>query len=134
MKFMAENPAAAGELLAGHHGPDNYLSNVGPLLRYGPRYTDDGDALGALIQAGTHDLRGTDLALANDAPHAVIQARPDVQGRPRRRRQARARRRSSTTTSQDFEYVAMERAEPGPIAAPRRDHRRPDATSRATTT
>ena len=26
MKFVAENPAAAGELLAGHHGPDNALS------------------------------------------------------------------------------------------------------------
>ena len=35
MKFVAENPAAAGELLAGDHGPDDNLSNVAPLLQYG---------------------------------------------------------------------------------------------------
>lgn len=76
MEFMADNPEAAGELLAGHWGPDNHFSNVEPLLQYSPRYTDGGDALGALIQAGTHDLRGTDLALSNDASHAIIQAVP----------------------------------------------------------
>ena len=76
MAFMAGNPEAAGTLLAGTHG-DGHFSNAGALMLYGPRYTDDGEALGALISAGAHDLRGTDLALANDAAHAVIQVTPE---------------------------------------------------------
>ena len=117
MKFIAENPAAAGELLAGHHGPENYLSNVGPLLRYGPRYSDDGDALGALIQAGTHDLRTTDLTLANNAAHAVIQGVPTYMDGL-----GDGAKPALTTILDDhiadFEHVAMERAEPGPLPGP----------------
>jgi hypothetical protein len=117
MKFIADNPQAAGELLAGHHGQDDYLSNVGPLLRYGSRYTDDGEALGALIQAGTHDLRVTDLALANNAAHAVIQGVPTYMDGL-----GDGAKPALTTILddhiEDFEYVAMDRAEPGLMAAP----------------
>jgi hypothetical protein len=116
MKFMAGNPEAAGLLLAGHHGPDNHFSNVAPLLRYG-RYTDDGDALGALIQAGTHDLRGTDLALFNDASHAVIQATPGLaQAIPDGAKHSLVLILDDHIA--DFDYVAAERAEPGIIDAP----------------
>jgi hypothetical protein len=76
MQFVAGNPEAAATLLAGHHGPDDQLLNAGALMLYGPRYTDDGQALGALITAGAHDLRGSNLELANQAAHAVIQAAP----------------------------------------------------------
>ncbi len=117
MKFIAENPQAAGELLAGHHGQDDYLSNVGPLLRYGPRFTDDGEALGALIQAGTHDLRGTDMALANSASHAIIQGVPTYMDGL-----GDGAKPALTTILddhiQDFEYAATERAEAGIIDAP----------------
>ncbi len=77
MKFIAGNHEAAGMLLAGHWGPENHFSNVLPLLQYGPRYTDGGDALGALIQAGTHDLRlDGNYTVSNQAAHAIIQAVP----------------------------------------------------------
>jgi uncharacterized protein YukE len=75
MKFMAGNPEAAGILLAGHHGPGGHYTNAGALMEYG-RYTDEGEALGALINAGAHELRSDDMSLANDAAHAVIQATP----------------------------------------------------------
>jgi uncharacterized protein YukE len=76
MQFMAGNHEAAGTLLAGHYGEAG-LSNVIPLLQYGPRWTDDGNALGALIQAGTHDLRmDGNITVSNDAAHAVIQGVP----------------------------------------------------------
>jgi hypothetical protein len=55
--FIAGNPEAAGTLLAGKHGPEDHFNNAAALLNYGPRFTDDGEALGALINAGTHDLR-----------------------------------------------------------------------------
>ena len=115
MEFMADNPEAAGELLAGHWGPDNHFSNVEPLLQYAPRYTDDGDALGALIQAGTHDLRGTDLALANDASHAIIQAVPTYDNViPDGAKPALVTILDDHI--EDFEYVATERANPGLFA------------------
>ena len=75
MKFMAGNPEAAGTLLAGHHGPGGHYTNAGALMEYA-RYTDEGEALGALIDAGAHDLRSDNMSLANDAAHAVIQATP----------------------------------------------------------
>jgi uncharacterized protein YukE len=76
MMFVAGNPEAAGTLLAGRHGPENHFTNASALLNYGPRFTDDGEALGALITSGTHDLRYDNMALANDAAHAVIQSAP----------------------------------------------------------
>lgn len=76
MEFMAGNPEAAAQLLAGHNGPAN-VSNAAPLLMYGPRYTDDGDALGSLIRAGTHDALGYDRATALNASESVIKATPE---------------------------------------------------------
>jgi hypothetical protein len=78
MKFIAGNPEASGYLLAGHHGPEGRVPNAAALIGYGPRYTDDGEALGALIDSGAHELRGTDMTLANDAAHAVIQTSPEM--------------------------------------------------------
>jgi uncharacterized protein YukE len=115
MKFMAGNPEAAGLLVAGHHGPDNHFSNAATLLLYGPRYTDDGDALGALITAGTHDLRGTDMVLANQASHAVIQAVPELS-----KTIPDGAKHSLVTIFddhvEDVEYLATERANPGLLA------------------
>ena len=109
MDFVAENPEAAGLLLAGRHGPDNYFSNVGPLLLAGREYTDDGAALGNLIQAGTHDLRGTNMALSNEASHMVIQGTPQFGD------QLPDGAKPALVTilddhMDDFEYVATERS------------------------
>ena len=112
MTFMAGNPEAAGTLLAGTHGGG--LSNAGALMVYGPRYTDDGEALGALINAGAHDLRTTDLSLANDAAHAVIQAAPEYA-----EHLGDGAKPALVTILDDhiadFEYVATDRALPGVI-------------------
>jgi hypothetical protein len=117
MKFVADNPEAAGKLIAGHHGPDDHFSNAATLLQYGPRYSDDGDALGTLIQAGTHDLRGTDLALSNDASHAVIQAVPTfAQGLPDGAKPALVHILDDHIA--DFDYAASERAQHGIVDAP----------------
>jgi uncharacterized protein YukE len=113
--FLAGNPEASGLLVAGHHGPG--FSNVSTLLLYGARYTDDGQALGALLQAGTHDLRGTDLALSNDASHAVIRAVPEL---------ARAMPDGAKPAlvtilddhMDDFEYVAADLSDPGTVDRP----------------
>jgi hypothetical protein len=73
MEFVAENPDAAALLLAGRHGPENHFSNVGPLLLYGPRYTDDGNALGSLIQAGT---------VTSDSPASITASEMVIKGAP----------------------------------------------------
>ena len=77
MEFIADNPEAAAQLLAGHHGPGNHFSNAAPLMMYGPRYTDDGDALGSLIRAGTHDALAYDRATAIDAGETIIKITPE---------------------------------------------------------
>jgi hypothetical protein len=114
MKYMAGNPEASGTLLAGHHGPDNHFSNAGALLLHGPRYTDDGEALGALVNAGAHELRDTNLSLANDAAHAVIQAAP-----PHVEHLGDKAKPALVTILDDhiadFEYVATDRALPDVI-------------------
>ena len=80
MKFMAGNPEASGLLLAGRHGPDNHFYNTGTLFLYGPRYTDGGHALNALLQSGTHDLLASDPKVANAAAHNVILGAPEFDG------------------------------------------------------
>jgi hypothetical protein len=117
MEFIAENPEAAGTLLAGKHGPDNYFSNTGALFMYGPRFTDDGEALGALVHAGTHELRYDNTALSNEAAHAVIQATPEyVNGLGDKAKPA------LVTVLDDhiknFEYLASEQASPNVIEPP----------------
>ena len=77
MQFISENPEAAAQLLAGHHGPGNHFSNAAPLMMYGPRYTDDGEALGSLIRAGTHDALAYDRATAIDAGETIIKITPE---------------------------------------------------------
>jgi hypothetical protein len=117
MKFIAGNPEAAGTLLAGKHGPENHFNNAAALLNYGPRFTDDGEALGALIDAGAHDLRYTNPSLANDAAHAVIQSAPPYvehlgdEAKP-------ALVTILDDHIEDFEWVATDRAELGDVPAP----------------
>ena len=117
MEFMADNPEASAKLLTGHHGPDDHFTNASALLLHGPRYTDDGDALGALIAAGTHELRASDLALANDAAHAVIQAAP-----PHVEHLGDGAKPALVTILDDhiteFEYAALNRALPDDIGVP----------------
>jgi hypothetical protein len=116
MKFVGENPAAAGDLLAGHHGRDDYFSNAATLMRYG-RYTDDGEALGALITGGTHDLRGTDMALSNDASHQVMLAAPEYA----EHMGDKAKPALVTILDDhidDFEYVAADLSDPGSVDRP----------------
>jgi hypothetical protein len=114
--FMAGNPEAAGRLLAGTHG-DGHFSNASALMLYGPRYTDDGEALGALITAGAHELRSSDMALANDAAHAVIQATPTFA-----EHLGDGAKPALVTILDDhiadFEYVATDRAEAGTMERP----------------
>ena len=73
MKFIAENPAAAGEMLAGHHGPDTTW----------PTSLRCCATARAIATTATHSARypgryarpaDTDLTLSNNAVHAVIQA------------------------------------------------------------
>ncbi len=117
MEFIGGNPEAAGTLLAGTHGPDDHFNNAAPLLMYGPRYTDDGNALGALITAGTHDLRGTNLGLSNDASYAVIGAAPAFGDHmPGGAKPALVTILDDHIT--DFEYLATERAVPSAMDAP----------------
>jgi hypothetical protein len=114
MKFLAGNEEASAQLLVGKHGPDDHFSNAGALLLHGPRYTDDGEALGALIKAGTHDLRGSNLTLANDAAHAVIQAAP-----PHVEHLGDEAKPALVTILDDhideFEYTALNRALPDDV-------------------
>jgi uncharacterized protein YukE len=118
MKFVAGNHEASGMLLAGHWGPEGHFSNVVPLLQYGPRYTDGGDALGALIQAGTHDLRmDGDIPLSNDAAHAVIQGVPAWhEGIPDGAKPALVQILDDHI--EDFDYAAIQKATPGLFPAP----------------
>ena len=92
-----------------------------PLLQYAPRYTDDGEALGALIQAGTHDLRGTDL---EPIQRRVARDHPGGAGRTMNvlRRQAPNRHssRSSTTTFRTSSTWRRNAAEPRPVRRPAR--------------
>ena len=75
MSYVAGNPQAAGLLVSGtnSHGA---MSNASTLLRVAVGSGGDGAGLGDLIRAGTHDLRATNLPLANAAAHDVIQATP----------------------------------------------------------
>jgi hypothetical protein len=117
MSFIAGNPEAAGTLLAGKHGPENHFNNASALLNYGPRYTDDGEALGALIDAGAHDLRYTNPSLANDAAHAVIQSAPPyVEHLGDKTKPALVTILDDHIA--DFEHVATDRAERGPVLQP----------------
>jgi uncharacterized protein YukE len=117
MSFIAGNPEAAGTLLAGRHGPENHFTNASALLNYGPRFTDDGEALGALIESGTHDLRYDNQALANDAAHAVIQSAPPyVEHLGDKAKPALVTILDDHIV--DFEHVATDRAEEGPVLQP----------------
>jgi hypothetical protein len=117
MTFIAGNPEAAGTLLAGTHGPENHFDNAAALLNYGPRFTDDGEALGALIEAGAHDLRYTNPSLANDAAHAVIQSAPPyVEHLGDKAKPALVTILDDHIV--DFEHVATDRAEAGPVPVP----------------
>ena len=117
MSFIAGNPEAAGNLLAGKHGPENHFTNASALLNYGPRFTDDGEALGELINAGAHELRGTNLSLANDAAHAVIQSAPPyVEHIGDKAKPALVTILDDHIV--DFEHVATDRAERGPVPQP----------------
>jgi hypothetical protein len=117
MTFIAGNPEAAGTLLAGKHGPENYFNNAAALLNYGPRFTDDGEALGALIEAGTHDLRYDNPSLSNDAAHAVIQSAPPyVEHLGDKAKPALVTILDDHIV--DFEHVATDRAEAGPVPLP----------------
>ena len=117
MSFIAGNPEAAGKLLAGKHGPENHFTNASALLNYGPRFTDDGEALGELINAGAHELRGTNLSLANDAAHAVIQSAPPyVEHLGDKAKPALVTILDDHIV--DFEHVATDRAERGPVPQP----------------
>jgi hypothetical protein len=80
MDYMAGNPEASGLLLSGHHGKDNYFSNAGLLFNQAIGSADDSSALGHMVTAATHDLRSTDLSLANSAAHEVIKAAPIMDG------------------------------------------------------
>jgi uncharacterized protein YukE len=112
MKFMAGNHEASGMLLAGHYGEAG-LSNVLPLLEYGPRWTDNGDALGALIQAGTHDLRlDGNYTVSNDAAHALIQGVPEWHDSfPDGAKPALVQIVGDHI--EDIDFLATERAQPG---------------------
>jgi hypothetical protein len=71
----------------------------------------------ALIEAGTHDRRATDIGLANDASHAVIAAVPEFADElPDGVRPALVVILDDHIA--DFEYVAVQYAEPGIIDAP----------------
>jgi hypothetical protein len=114
MEFMAGNEEASGLLLAG--SDSNGQANVATLMLYGPRYTDDGQGLAALVGAGTHDLRssGTDNALASAAAHRVIQATPSfAEHLPERVGEPLVTILDDHIA--DFEYVATDRAVPGAV-------------------
>ena len=112
MEYLAGNEEASARLLAGRHGPDDHFSNAQALLTHAGRYTDNGDALGALIKAGTHDLRYDNMELANDAAHAVIQSAP-----PHVKHLGDDAKSALVTILddhiEDFDYVAAEYAEAG---------------------
>ena len=118
MQFMSGNPEASGLLLAGHHGPDNHLTNVGTLFLYGPRYTDDGHALNALLQSGTHDLLAQDPKLANAAAHNVILGAPEFdRGYPDGARPALVTVLRDHVV--DFDRAAVDVSDPGLVGGPR---------------
>jgi hypothetical protein len=72
--YISGNPEAAGLIVAGTDG--HGMSNASTLMRVAVNSGGDATGLGDLIRAGTHDLRGTDMTLANDAAHKVIQVTP----------------------------------------------------------
>jgi hypothetical protein len=114
MQWLAGNPEGAGLLLAGHHGPDNHFNNASTLLLAGWRYTDNGDALGALIQAGAVDLHATNPAVANEAAHQIIITAPHFDnGYPDGARQPLVSILHDHVT--DFEHAATQAGTPRPL-------------------
>lgn len=112
MEFMAGNNEASGLLLAG--SDSNGHANVATLMLHGPRYTDEGQGLAALMDAGTHDLRGTNPDLASAAAHRVIQATPSfAEHLPERVGEPLVTILDDHIA--DFEYVATDRAVPSAV-------------------
>lgn len=112
MEFMSGNNEASGLLLAGEDSGG--VANVATLMIYGPRYTDEGQGLAVLIDAGTHDLRGTNPDLASDAAHRVIQATPAfADDLPERVGEPLVTILEDHIA--DFEYVATDRAVPSAV-------------------
>ena len=119
MKFIAENPQAAGELLAGHHGPDDHFSNVGAAAAATARATPTTARRSARSSRPARTTcAATDMALANDG---VARGHPGASRHTMDGLGDGAKPALATILDdhiQDFEYVATERAEAGIIDAP----------------
>jgi hypothetical protein len=112
MEFMAGNDEASGLLLAG--SDSNGHANVATLMLYGPHYTDEGQGLAMLMDAGTHDLRASNPDLASAAAHRVIQATPSfAEHLPERVGEPLVTILEDHIA--DFEYVAADRAVPSAV-------------------
>lgn len=129
IEFTAGNPEASALLLTGTaaseaRGVGDEYPNAHALLGQ-PFWDDDGAALGALVNAGTHELREdglyaldpTQVALSSDASHSVIVA-AGMTGDDLVPGVKQPLVTILDDRIEDFEYVATERALPGNVAAP----------------
>ncbi|MGH2734989.1 MAG: putative T7SS-secreted protein, partial [Actinomycetota bacterium] len=113
LSFISGNPEASGRLLNGNSAQG--LSNLYSLMS-NYHWTDDGAALGAVVEAGAHDLRYYDLDLANEVAHKVILISPEFSMLPDGVKPA------LVTIADDhivaFEHAALERVASGRFELP----------------